>query len=254
MTYHKQFYLTLPSNSQVSNTAASFETKLPRNITLNGEWEVGLAEIIYANTWHNVSFDQNKIKFQDLDTNTKQTIRIPAAKYVNIIDLVSTISQAITNHASHYADYIKFSYNDFSKLCEVTIDSKHVESFIFSRHLQYMLGFNEKQNVDYTSGLIVSIKAQHPPDMFGGLHYLYTYCDVIEPQIVGNIFAPLLQVINVQGKYMEITNHSYITPHYIPVLKKSFNSIEINIKNDLDQPVPFEFGKTIVKLHFRMCL
>jgi len=44
-----RFHLTLPSKSSMDyypeNTVARFTTKLPSNIDLDGEWEVGLSEI-----------------------------------------------------------------------------------------------------------------------------------------------------------------------------------------------------------------
>jgi hypothetical protein len=45
------FYITLPSDSSANyypdNTLARFVTKLPERIRLEGEYEMGLAEIIY---------------------------------------------------------------------------------------------------------------------------------------------------------------------------------------------------------------
>jgi len=74
---------------------------------------------------------------------------------------------------------------------------------------------------------------------------------VLEPQVIGTKLAPILQVVNVEGKYTDLVSRIYTSPHYVPILKKCFNSIDINIKNDQNLPVNFTFGKTIVKLHFR---
>ena len=52
------FYLTLPSNSSLKyypdNNASHFITKLPQTQDLNGEYEVGLAEIQFSNNYLNV--------------------------------------------------------------------------------------------------------------------------------------------------------------------------------------------------------
>ena len=52
-----EFYVTLPSNSSMQyfpdNKTSNFVTKLPRTLQLDGEWEVGLAEIVYPHTWYN---------------------------------------------------------------------------------------------------------------------------------------------------------------------------------------------------------
>jgi len=35
------------------------------------------------------------------------------------------------------------------------------------------------------------------------------------------------------------------------LLKKTFSSVEINIRDDQNRPIGFMYGKTIIKLHFR---
>jgi len=62
--YHKMshFYLTLPSNSSMKyypdNTLAQFKTRLLSTIDLTGDWECGLSEIIYSNSWMSIARDQ----------------------------------------------------------------------------------------------------------------------------------------------------------------------------------------------------
>jgi hypothetical protein len=59
------FYITLPSDSSANyypdNTIARFTTKLPERIRLEGEYEMGLAEIIYPHTWYNVDNEDKNI-------------------------------------------------------------------------------------------------------------------------------------------------------------------------------------------------
>jgi len=52
-----QFYITIPSNTHEDNTASNFRIVLPQRIRLEGEWEVGLAEIIYPNSWYHLTDD-----------------------------------------------------------------------------------------------------------------------------------------------------------------------------------------------------
>ncbi|GFU54458.1 uncharacterized protein TNCV_3024371 [Trichonephila clavipes] len=51
------FYVTLPSDSSMhffpENKISHFKTQLPSPVCLNGEWEVGLSEIIYPHSWLN---------------------------------------------------------------------------------------------------------------------------------------------------------------------------------------------------------
>jgi len=60
-----------------------------------------------------------------------------------------------------------------------------------------------------------------------------------ETKRVDNVLAPLLQIISVDGNYVDIVTRTYITPHYVPVLKKTFSSVEINIRDDRNRPIQF---------------
>jgi hypothetical protein len=93
--------------------------------------------------------------------------------------------------------------------------------------------------------------AAGPPDLRAGLYSMYVYCDVVAPQVVGNVNAPLLRVVNVQGSHTDIVDKVFTNPHYVPVLKREFESIEINISDDAGVPVNFKYGKIFVKLHFK---
>ena len=54
MDQTQAFYLTLPSNSSMqiypTNTLTNFNTQLPNSLFLDGDWEVGVAEIQYPYT------------------------------------------------------------------------------------------------------------------------------------------------------------------------------------------------------------
>ena len=63
--------------------------------------------------------------------------------------------------------------------------------------------------------------------------------------------APLLRPVVVRGKPGDQISEKYINSMYLPVQKKSFDSIEINIMTDTGSPVPFIDGRSMVLLHFR---
>ena len=137
---------------------------------------------------------------------------------------------------------IEFRHDYALKRVFVHMDKDAIGYVMFSKKLQYMLGFEDK----FLNNK--KMMAKYPPDMRGGVESLYVYCDVIENQFIGDTRAPLLRIVPVRGHYNEIIGEVYTSPHYVPVLKKEF---EISIKTDRDELVPFQFGKAIVKLHFR---
>ena len=53
------------------------------------------------------------------------------------------------------------------------------------------------------------------------------------------------------GDDEEIVRTFFTHPHYVPVARTEFQTIEINISDELGRPIPFMHGKTLVTLHFR---
>ncbi|GFW82129.1 uncharacterized transposon-derived protein F54H12.3 [Trichonephila clavipes] len=68
--------------------------------------------------------------------------------------------------------------------------------------------------------------------------------------IVGHTQAPLLKIIKVEGKDGEIVNAHYTRPHYVPVIRQQFQTIEMILRLHSGDLVPFERGRVIAVLHF----
>jgi len=69
---------------------------------------------------------------------------------------------------------------------------------------------------------------------------------------VGDTKAPLLRIVHTASKSGDIVHMIYEKPLYVPLQQKNFDSIEIDIRSDTGNPIPFEYGKVIVTLHFRL--
>lgn len=141
---------------------------------------------------------------------------------------------------------LKFKYDHGVKRVYAITDRRLLHFAILSRKLKYMLGYHADDTLNQRKAV-----ARFPPDMRGGVDSLYVYCDLIENQLVGDCRTNLLRIVPVRGQYNDIVNEIFTAPHYVPVLKKQFETVEISIKTDQDRLVPFQFGKSIVKLHFR---
>jgi len=64
--------------------------------------------------------------------------------------------------------------------------------------------------------------------------------------------APLLRMVDMKRKRMYGKVHE--TPHaplYVPLQKKHFNTVEINIITDTAEPVHFTEGKTVTVMEFK---
>ena len=80
---------------------------------------------------------------------------------------------------------------------------------------------------------------------------IYIYCNIVQPQIVGNTMVPLLRTIPVTGNSGDVITKTFTNIQYVPVQTKSFEDIEILLRTDTGDPVPFEREKVIVTLYFR---
>ena len=74
---------------------------------------------------------------------------------------------------------------------------------------------------------------------------IFVYCNIVQPQIVGNTSVPLLRTIAISGKSGDVITKTFNNIQYVAVQTKSFENIEIFLRTDTGDPVPFEPGKVI---------
>ena len=97
------------------------------------------------------------------------------------------------------------------------------------------------------------IQAPNPVNVNLGFNILYIYTDCVEQLIVGDVQAQLLQNVCVNNfDSLPIQTTSFESPHYIPLARRDFDTIEIKIRDETGRKVPFQFGQVVVKLHFRL--
>ena len=252
-----EFYLNLPSNtyrgpsSQEHNSTSEFRVPLPKDIRLVGEYEVALVELLYPYSFDNIrhQFEKftytNQIILHEKSTADIENIFIWPSHYDDIDQLLASLHAEFTHVAvknNKWKNVLGLNFDAVKQ--RVVFKVKHGYEVILSEHLAYMFGFVDK----LLDGKNI---AKFRPDMRGGMDSLHVLCDLCEPQIVGDSMDPLLRIIPVSGKYGDVIHRVFVAPHYINVLVKEFSSVGISIKTDRNENVPFTFGKTVAKLHFR---
>lgn len=249
----ESFYLTLLSNSSMEyfpeNTSTLFSTKLPKSIILDGAWTVGIVEFQYPCTMYTVQDHENVVyisKTMVMPNEEKPSLvyykaHIPATNY----DSINHILTALNN----IKEKIKFRHDEVSNFVNVSIMDESIKSLTFSPNLSLQLGFEPYRN------LVEKGLGKYPANLHLGLpSQLFVYCDIIEPQIVGDVMTPLLRIIPIDtSKYVYGANkmHVFSPPHYMPVMRREFHTIEVDIRSSTGQKIPFQFGTVCVKLHFR---
>lgn len=131
-------------------------------------------------------------------------------------------------------------------------------SIKLSKSISLQLGFDPQKD------RILRHKSQgsRPADIRYGIPSdMYVYCDLVEPQLVGDTVAPLLKIVNIHNSDSSTTSRHdswgiqktvhFHDPHYVPVMKSAFETVEIDLRDNTGANVPFRYGDTCMKLHLR---
>ena len=83
------------------------------------------------------------------------------------------------------------------------------------------------------------------------MHADYVYCSVVQENLVGGQFLPLLRVVPTSGRHGRIIHVAFDSPQCIEVAYDRISSIKWTLCNDQGEPIKFTAGKNICRLHFR---
>jgi hypothetical protein len=248
------FYVTLPSDSSANyfpnNTVARFITKLPERIRLEGEYEMALAEIIYPHTWYNVDNQDEKYWLAAIGVGRDNILKVdlPSGYYANGSAIATMLNREFSRSAPNVK--VEFTYNEVIDRFALSVQSTGPQVFGMSEELRRYMGFDLSCFISPDSKAFKTL-AKRSFDANRALHLMYVYCDVATHTIVGDTKTPPLWVCNVTGNHGDTIRETFLHPHYVPVGRREFDTTEIAINNELGKPMPFQFGKSVVVLHFR---
>jgi hypothetical protein len=187
----------------------------------------------------------------------QKTLSLTPGYYDSMLDLVQAINERIKVMADEFKldAFPIFNYNAITTRVNATVNwGAHM---LFSPALRAMLGIGESRNTiqheDYDNDAPLEWVSARACDINRGFSSMYIYCNVLEHVPVGDTKAPLLRIVHLSGKGGDNVHTLYEKPLYVPLQQKHFDSIEIDIRSDTGNPIPFEYGKSIVTLHFRHC-
>ncbi|GFV98084.1 uncharacterized protein F54H12.2 [Trichonephila clavipes] len=202
--------------------------RLPNLIELKGEWEVGVVEFIYPHTWYNVNNNNNVFGF-DLGDGQILARKTPPGFCESVPDIL----KAMTIKA--HQNKIYFNYNPVTKRVRVTVKNK--AKVILEDGLAQVLGFDPCKIESSDSSKEHMIESLFVADPWANYRVLLLYSDIVEPQIIGDVLAPLLRIVNVTGHDGEIVCVKYDRPHYLhakAVGKQLFHS-GADVLNDISK-------------------
>jgi len=250
-----RFHLTLPSNSSMDyhpeNTVARFTTKLSNTIDLEGEWEVGLSEISVPSHVHNVieGFCYYDIYMANV---LIRRINPTPGQYRRLRELLDDLYRSQRKQIplqSHEPLIIQFSYeSDSGKVRMTYLESAPRRVQVeFSPDLARLLGYDPSLRYTMRHPKL----SKFPPTLKGCIHSVYVYCDLLQHVPVGDTKAPLLRIVDTDEKSIGNIHRVFNPLLYVPLQKKTFNTVDIDMRTDFGTTVPFLSGKSFVVLEFR---
>jgi len=254
MSSSNHFHLTLPSNASMdiypNNTIAQYVTKLPRRIELNGDWSVSLKEISTPLAFCNIRANYYKLTVKSNEMEEPEEFVMQEGNYLTEESIIDELNRLVYDYQAN----VRFGL--------VMIDGVNVRFRLLTannvavrlnRALANLLGMGSDGIHDFTNS---AYTAPTPIDIpfQAQITTLYVYCNILEHVIVGDKTAPLLRVVEGQINEKKTRMHDLLNaPLFVPVQKKSFDTIEMWIMTDTGHPVPFSSssGKSHVVLEFK---
>ena len=238
------FYITLPSNSSLQdfpdNTLTNYKTRLKTPLRLNGNYEVALAQIMFPKNWKYKPDGKVKIVTPEFES----TITINFLVYESLSEMLKNFSERCVTAGVE----VEMKYD--VKSARVFLMVPPESTLTFEDGINEIFGF-KRNNFEGTEEKHIFFADEAINNDLNLIQSLYIYLDICQYQIVGDTEAPLLQVVATNNSQENYVEKIFDAPHYIPIARNNLETIEVDIRSDLGNPIHFHSGKVVVKLHFR---
>ena len=279
--------VTLESDAQLDlfpdNSPSHFRVRLPEMWSLDETWEVALFQLLLPHTWRNVLNRQVGLRVHYDNRHPDVRMFLRAAAYVTVRDVVEGWMQAMETHAPQkdrlgglrvaldergfyawtfpsadfsvylpawlarvlgYLDYdtwtVPFYFHADTRHPVVEIsrrdsDGKPTEVEITQSHTM----------AKHSQASVWSTISKY------SFQNMYVHCNVSEPVYVGSQMAKVILTHGVNTD-KQIVEDVFI-PHLIfyRLSQYQFRDLEIDIRDNLGRPIPFQGGVVTATLYFR---
>ena len=246
----ESFSVELVSNASAQTfpdkTLSSFTNFLPEQLNLDGQWEVAISETSYPSMYQNVT--QGKFMFFDKKlSKSSEFYYLEPGLYPSFTDIVDAMNILIQEKHNHSENCIKVKVSQRKQTVENYLANEAPGFAFLSTDLGQIFGSNVGNEV----GVMLRGKGPHKPEFaydIVRIHSLMIYTDMIEYNIVGYTNAPLLRcflfisrlksgaILNT-GQYLNYQTFSNL--QFKPLLKNSFHSIHIDLRDTSGEKIPF---------------
>jgi len=301
-----QFHVTLPSNASMqtykTNTIANYTTLLPHRLELQGRWQVGLVDLAYPVSWHNVGksewfkvvassgpkgrdigegavrlseghysspkdlIDYMAYAWSDYWARLRKEMRqhtepppvikqiVPAGTRLTPIEQLSKEREDVATVPDVNASSLQINFNEKTLKARIKLNSMS-HALSLSPALSDILAIKENSwtvpHIRWQQDTVKTYQSDTEVDVNRGQHTLFVYCNIVEDSIVGDVQAPLLRAVTTRGIPGQTTRETFDRPLYVALKTNNFDSIEISLKTETGELLPFNFGNSFVTLHFK---
>ncbi len=188
--------------------------------------------------------------------------RAPALRYDSIINRVFVISGvtfdseklAYPNLTNELELILGLRFHSNESLLSYLWDEERNEfKSIEEINLKHHIIHTNSSDTNTSTKHIVELESPYPVQFNIHNMHLLVYCSIIQPVLVGNTYSKLLRLVEIpkKAKFGEQCVIRYPEPFYYPLLSQEFEVIEIVIRDDTGELIPFDFGRSTITLHFR---
>ena len=275
-------YIYLKSSDSLevfpSNVLSDFNIKLPETLDLEGDWEAALLEIQYPNSWPKHHYNLKVfshigcIWFDETERNEEVYFSLKINSRSTIDSLIKDFNKqspfiTVSREDDKNGGKLVLTKNSDTDICAYlnknsqgaldTFTKTTSLYFVMSEELSQIFGFVEKYNQDH----VTELKANVAPFIPIYPSAIYVLCDLVETQLTGESYQPILRVIpvphypvkdtkTVLGKDI-IYSQIYSNPYFKRLKRTSFSTIRIRLTDEYNKPIKFEGGVVVVVLGFR---
>jgi hypothetical protein len=165
-------------------------------------------------------------------------------------------------------EYPRIKLNPFNHVATLSIGKRRDGVRLYAalgKEIEEMLGISQDSflySIEETTQTVVttvhtkSIKGRggsfRAYDLNAGVHSLMVYCNLVEPVLVGNTYSQLLRSVSIPHSVP--FGNQVVIPfqklYYLPLSSTEFQTIEIEIRDDSNQLIDFQWGRTTITLEF----
>ena len=272
------FYVQFPSNASTdiykNNTLSSYTNSFKQPLVLNDEYDVGLAEIQFPQSWNNIRKGSNtfEIGYSYPRTGKERYMvkEVPPGYYENIPDIIEVIKSIYGSTTDKKStDKVKLigleiSYNPSTRRVLINADNLKLQINRDSgkthtpevHHATIKLNDDVARLLGFKTGSIIekgtSLESEFAATASGGSHQMYLYTDCIHPQPHPDGNVNILRTIAIDEEF----NKQYVSKRfqkifYYPLKMRTITTISFDLYDDTGKHMGFDTGKVLVVLHFR---